>query len=240
MPKARKERKRRLPGDQPLPEHLFTLPEYDMAQGKFIYTAIDEVRDRMFPLLGKIPKVQVEHLQHTRVTVESGEVVESGPIIQEIPFAIDLKGAISGDQTTFIDSIASAAQQKGAGEMKSFEAYFARVTEAAGTSLNAKGKPLNRQTLLETMAIRDIEFDDNGYPGLPSEIRHLFHDPDQTCTCFTDGRFEEYYLHASPRVKAWLAQLPPPCSEELRAFETLMEKKRSEFNDRKRHRQLSR
>lgn len=224
---------------QPVPKHLFALPEYDLAQGKFIYLAIDEIRDRMFPLLGKIQKVKVEHIQHTRVTVESGEVVESAPIIQQIPFTIDLKGAISGEANSLLESIAAAAEAKGNGEMQTFEQHVARVSSAAKTTLNAKGRPLDRQTLLETMELQDIEFDDDGYPGLPPELRHLFHSEAQPCTCFTDGRFQQYYLHASLRAKARLAQLPPPSSEELQAFEALMERKKREFNDRKRHRQLS-
>jgi hypothetical protein len=240
MPKRRKEPNSRPSRNQPSPAHLFALREYDLAQGKFVYTAIDEVRDRMFPLLGKIQRVEVEHLQHTRVTVESGEVVESAPIIQQIPFNIDLKGAVVGDSSSLMESIATAAHQKGEGEMRSFENYVGRITAAAGTSLDAKGKPLNRQTLLESLEIREIEFDEEGYPGLPAEIRHLFHDPSAVCTCFTDGRFEQYYLHASPQRKAQIAQLPPPSREELGAFEQLMEKKRREFNDRKRHRQLPR
>lgn len=228
------------PGDQSLPEHLFALSEYDLAQAKFVYVAIDEVRDRLFPLLGKIQRVQVESLHHTRVTVASGEIVESAPIRQEIAFPIDLKGAVAGDPSTLMDSIAGAAEEKGTGEMRSLEDYVSRVTGAAGTSLDAKGKPLDRQRLLESMEIRDIEFDEEGYPGLPAEVRHLFHDPSQPCTCFTDGRFEEYYLHASPRMKAYIAQLPPPSGEELTAFEELMDRKKREFNDRKRHRQLPR
>jgi hypothetical protein len=68
MPSISTDLEKHSPSDQPSPEHLFSLPEYDFAQGKFIYVAIDEVRDRMFPLIGKIPKVKVDHLQHTRVT----------------------------------------------------------------------------------------------------------------------------------------------------------------------------
>lgn len=240
MPKSEPKREDPPASDQPLPQHLFALPEYHLAQGKFVYVAIDEVRDRMFPVLGKIQKVRVEHLQHTRVTVASGEVVESAPIIQQIPFNIDLTGAIAGDSRTLMDSIGSAALEKGAGEMTSIEDYVARVTTAAGTSLNAKGRPLDRDTLLESMAIRDIEFDEDGYPGLSPEERHLFHDTSQTCTCFTDGRFPEYYLHTTPRMKAYLARLPPPSPAELNAFVALMEKKKREFDHRKRHRQLPR
>jgi hypothetical protein len=134
MPKRDPDREVPSSSNQSLPQHLFALPEYDLAQAKFVYEAIDEVRDRMFPVLGKIPKVKVEHLQHTRVTVASGEVVESEPIIQRIPFNLDLKGAISGDSSTLMDRIGSAAFEKGTGEMRSFEAYFAKITEAAGTS----------------------------------------------------------------------------------------------------------
>jgi len=223
-----------------MPERLFALTEYDLAQAKFVYEAMDEVRDRMFPVIAKIPKVEVEHLQHTRVTVASGEVVESAPIKQQIPFNIDLTGAITGDSTSLMDSIGFAALEKGTGEMKTFEAYVARVTEAVGTSLNAKGRPLDRSVILESLEIREIEFDDDGYPGLPPEVRHLFHHPSQVCTCFTDGRFPQYYLHTTPRMKAYIAQMPPPSEAELSAFIVLMEKKKREFNDRKRHRRLPR
>jgi hypothetical protein len=223
-----------------LPEHLFSLHEYHLTLGKFVYNAIDEVRDRMFPLLGQIQKVYVESLQHTRVTVASGEIVESAPIEYQLLFSIDLKGAVAGDQNSLIDSIGAAAEQKGRIEMRSLDEYMGRVTDAAGTSVNAGGMPMDRQVLLRSMETYDIDFDEEGYPGIPTEVRHLFHDPSQPCTCFTEDRSQGCVLHTSQRMKDYLARLPPPSCEELQAFEELMDRKRHEFNDRKRHRQLPR
>jgi hypothetical protein len=221
-----------------LPQQLFALHEYNLALGKFVHTAIDGVRDRIFPLLGQIRTTYVESLHHIRVTVPSGEIVESAPIEYQLSFSIDLKGAVAGDAGSLIDSIGAAAEQKGSLEMRSLEAYMVRVTDAAGTSVDAEGRPLDRQMFLRTMETYDIDFDEEGCPGLPPEVRHLFHAPYEHCTCFTDDRSQGLVLHTSQRMKDYLARLPPPSGEELRAFEELMDRKRREFNDRKRHRQL--
>lgn len=219
--------------------HLFSLREYAWALSNFIDDAITELKNRQFPLLGKIETVYVESLPHTRSTMPSGEIVESQPLEYRLEFPIELRDSIAGDSSSLIDTIAGAAEQKGHIEMQSMLEYAGRITHAAGTSTDAKGQSISRNLILEMMEKPEVEFGEDGYPIIPSEVRHLFHRPSQTCTCFTDSTSEHMALVMSSENREKLMRLPPPTEEELEAFEDLMSRKRKQWNDSKRHRQLS-
>jgi hypothetical protein len=222
-----------------LASHLFSLREYAWALSNFIDDAITELKNRQFPLLGKIETVYVESLPHTRSTMPSGEIVESQPLEYRLEFPIELRDSIAGDSSSLIDTIAGAAEQKGHIEMQSMLEYAGRITHAAGTSTDAKGQSISRNLILEMMEKPEVEFGEDGYPIIPSEVRHLFHRPSQTCTCFTDSTSEHMALVMSSENREKLMRLPPPTEEELEAFEDLMSRKRKQWNDSKRHRQLS-
>jgi hypothetical protein len=218
---------------------LFILPEYHGAITQFVNTAISEVKNRLYPLLGNIETVYVESIPNTRSTMPSGEVVDSQPIGYRLEFPIELNDAIAGDSNSLLASIAGAAEQKGQLEMQSILEYVGRVTEGAGTSVDAKGKPVSRELILEVLSKQEINVDDDGYPEIASEVRHLFHSPSQECTCFTDDRSGGVVLVTSQNIREQLRHLPPPTEEELKAFEALIERKRKEQDDRRRYRQLS-
>jgi hypothetical protein len=222
-----------------LASHLFSIHEYALALSHFINNAITELKNRQFPLLGKIETVYVESIPHTRSTMPSGEIVDSQPLEYRLEFPIELRDSIAGDSSSLIDSIAGAAEQKGQIEMQSMLEYAERITHAAGTSTNAKGQSISRQLILEMMEKPVLEFGEDGYPIIPSDVRHLFHSPSQTCTCFTDSRSEHMALVMSGENREKLIRLPPPTEEEIRAFEDLMSRKRKQWNDSRRNRQLS-
>lgn len=219
--------------------HLFSLPEYNLALAQFIDTSITELKNLQFPLLGKIETVYVDAMPNTRSTMPSGEVVDSQPMEYRVEFPIELKDSIAGDPGSLIASIAGAAEQKGHIEMRGLLEYVSRITDAAGTSTSAKGRPLSRDLILEMVEKIVIEFDKDDHPKLPSEVRHLFHQPSQTCTCFTDGRSGDVALVMSGEMREKLMRLPPPTAEEMGAFEELISTKRKQWNDRRRHRNIS-
>jgi len=222
-----------------LASHLFSIHEYASALSHFIDNAITELKNHQFPLLGKIETVYVESIPHTRSTMPSGEIVESQPLEYRLEFPIELRDSIAGDSSSLIDSIAGAAEQKGHIEMQSMLEYAGRITHAAGTTTDAKGQSISRHLILQMMEKPELEFDKDGYPIIPSEVRHLFHRSSQTCICFTDSRSEHMALVMSGENREKLMQLPPPTDEEMEAFEDLMSRKRKQWNDSRRHRQLS-
>lgn len=217
---------------------LFALPEYDSAMARFISTAINELTKCRNPLLGKIETVYVESVPHTRSTMLSGEIVDSAPIAYRLEFSVELKDAIAGNSDSLIVSIDGASEQKERVEMRNLLSYGAQVMDAAGTSLDAKGQPVSRRFLLELMEKGDIDFSNDGSPQIAAEMRHLFHQPSQECTCFTDGRSEDVVMVTSKNISEQLIRLPPPSEDEIAAFEDLIERKRKEHDDRRRFRQL--
>jgi hypothetical protein len=222
-----------------LASHLFSLREYAWALSNFVDDAITELKNRQFPLLGKIETVYVESLPRTRSTLPSGEIVESQPLEYRLEFPIELRDSINGDSSSLVASIAGAAEQKGHIETQSMLEYAGRITHAAGTSTDAKGRSISRHLILEMMEKPELEFGEDGYPIIPSEVRHLFHRPSQTCACFTDSRSEHMALVMSGENREKLMRLPPLTEEEIGAFEDLMSRKRKQWNDSRRHRQLS-
>jgi hypothetical protein len=177
-----------------LAQRLFDLPEYGWAMAAFVEHAVRALRDRKNPLLAKIPVTYVEHVQVTRVTMPSGEVVESQPADNASPFFIDLKSAISGNPDSLLTSIDEAAEHRAAAEWEFLLSYSSRVTDAAGTSFNTQGRPMDCGAVLGALESLEVEFDEDGHPILPAEVRHLFHRPSQACTCFTDGRSDHFVV----------------------------------------------
>ena len=221
---------------------LFDLHEYGWAMAQFVNTAMHELRNRKNPILAKIKTVYVESITTTRSTMPSGEVVESQPVDGSVPFFIDLKGTIAGDPDSLLGSIDEAAEQRARIEWESLQAYTGRVTEAAGTSHHAQGQPLNCRVILDMLEKQYIEFDEDSYPIIAAEVRHLFHQPSQECTCFTDGRSRDVIVTTSDPtrdMRELFSRIPPPTNVELKEFEELIGRKREEWNDSRRYRRLS-
>jgi hypothetical protein len=193
---------------------LFDLSEYDSAFGRFVYQAINELMIRKNPVLSRIKAVPSSNIPVSRNTMPSGEVVENKPIEMVMPFPVDFNDAVRGDLSTITASIDAAAEAGLGTLMPQFYGYFGRLCEAAGTATHANGEKLSHSLMLKSFENVDIEFDEKGQPEMPT-------------------------LVTSPAAFDAIRALPPPTQEEKDAWDAMIERKRKEFNDRRRHRQLS-
>jgi len=146
--------------------------------------------------------------------MESGEVVENQPIILKMPFTFDLKQIIQGDLESVAIAVDSAAEEGLKVLMPQIFEYHGRLSQAAGTATDAGGEKLSHRLILQSLDKMDISFDAAGNPEMPTMVM-------------------------SPDMAVQLGRLPPPTEQEVNAFNELIERKRREFNDRKRHRKLS-
>ena len=149
----------------------------------------------------------------------SGEVVENAPIEMQLPFPVNFADAIAGRLEPIAVSIDEAAE---AG-VKTLTArlldFSGRLSEAAGTATSADGEPISHRLIVKSLQNVDLDFDDEGNLDMSSMMIHW------------GGQVIEF--------DDFIRSLPPQNEEETRAWNELVDRKRKEFNDRRRRRQLS-
>jgi len=166
------------------------------------------------PILGQMRSIRLPNVPAFRSTLSSGAVVENKPFLVQSPFSLSVSDAISGSMDNLLLAIDEAADDGLRKIMPQFFELVGRLSDAAGNSIDAKGRPVSHELLLEMLEKMDIEFEDDGKPNMPT-------------------------LVVNPEMADALRKLPPPTAEQEKKHRDLMERKRQEYNDRKRHRKLS-
>src|SRR5215218_5911797 len=92
------------------PSHLFSLPVYHQATERFMIAAVRALMRSKDPVLGRIRNRAVEHVLSSQLTLPSGEVVESHPIVNRMEFAVDMAGAIQSDPSSLAVSLDEASE----------------------------------------------------------------------------------------------------------------------------------
>jgi len=197
-----------------LSTQLFELPEYHRAFSRFLNKAIHELMRRKNPVLGMIKSIPSARVSTVRNTMPSGEVVENKPMMVKMPFMVQFQDAIKGDSGSLLESIDIAAEEGLKVIMPQFYEYLGRLCQAAGTSTDAKGEKVSPELIRKSLENVEIDFDEHDMPIMPTMVLH-------------------------PDMLKQLSELPPPTEEEIKAFNDLIERKKREFNDRRRHRKLS-
>ena len=169
---------------------------------------------RKDPVLGSVKSVISEQIPIVQNTMPSGEVVEGKPLRTELTFALEMDDIVSGD----FDKLAAALDAAADNGLKQFmPKFFERIgelTSAVGNTVDARGQPLTFELLLQGFERTQIDFDDQGNPILPK-------------------------LVLGPELYAAFQKLPPPTQEQQKLWDEMIQRKRREFNDSRRHRKLS-
>lgn len=193
---------------------LFDLPEYDGAFTVFVYRAVNELMKEKDPFLGALKTVQMPQVPTIRNTLASGEVVENKPIMSASPFEVDLREAVEGHFDGLLSSIDEVAEETLKQIMPVIFEYIGRLTQAAGTSYDAKGQPLSHDIMLDAFETMEIEFDREGKPEMPTWV-------------------------VNPEMAKAIRALPPATRAQEQRFKDIVSKKRQEYDARQRHRKLS-
>ena len=194
--------------------YLFSLHEYE---GSFTQLAGKTVRELMAkkdPILGSVKSVLSEQIPIVQNTMPSGEVVEGKPMRTELRFALEIDDIVAGD----LDKLAAALDATATDGLKQvMPKFFERIgelTNAVGNTVDARGQPLTFELLLQGFERVQVDFDEEGNPILPK-------------------------LVVGPEMYAAFQKLPPPTEEQQKLWDEMIERKRREFNDNRRHRKLS-
>jgi len=191
----------------------FSLPEYARAQLKFIYEGVPrlmECKDEVWASLRRARRAEAVPI--TQNTMPGGGVVQNEPVVSKTEFVFRYEDIRLCDTSALATQMDSAADQQLAVVMPHFFEVIKRASDAAGTAIDAGGKPFDFEMWLEMLGKVDFDFDDQGNPDLPTLIMH----PDQ----------------------AKRLQAVPPTVQQQKAFADLIERKRSEYHARQRHRKL--
>jgi hypothetical protein len=155
----------------------------------------------------------VERIPTTQNTMPSGEVVENKPLMIESRILIKWDDIRSCNLDALAEQVDAMADERLSIVMPHFFSVFEKTCVAAGTATDAGGKPFSFEVYLAGLEKIDLQFDRDGQPILPTLVVH-------------------------PTMAKHLASLPPPTEEQQRAYSDLIERKRREFNARRRYRKL--
>jgi hypothetical protein len=208
--------KHRATSDHPaVGEQLFDLSEYQDAERRLISDLMRALPRFKSPLLGAIRHEEGEYVGTNRTTLPEGGIVESPPFGVQAELSLSVPGAIEGDAAGFFEAIDQAADQMTAGIMKGVLDGLDRTLEAAGQTVDASGRPLSWDVVLDVFEKMDWDFDEAGQPKPKT-------------------------LFAGPAAAAKFEALPPPTPEQEARYLELMERKRREDLARRGTRKLSR
>ena len=194
---------------------LFALPEYAEAEARFVYRAIDELAKQKDAVYSQIPKVPRPYVGTTQVAVGGDAVVEFPPFSSEATLSIPAQDIIDGRADSLIQSLEQASDELLRTVMSRFYEYLSRLTHATGNVVDTKGKSLFA-AFYEMLEKVELAFNDD---GSVAGNYQLIVSPD-------------VYERLAREEKTWTA-------EQRRALDALMNRKRKEFNDRRRRRRLS-
>lgn len=166
------------------------------------------------PLLRQIPSERVDHLPPSRNSFEDGKVVDNLPFQMEASFTASITDCISNDMDAVASMIDEAAEQGVRIVVPQILGYVSRLSQAAGSATDAGGRQLSHDLITESLEAIDVDFDEEGNPDLPT-------------------------LVAGPAVIEALSKLPPPTEDQTARYREMINRKREEFNARRRHRNLS-
>jgi hypothetical protein len=193
---------------------LFQLSEYDQAGRTFIFRTVQELVTQNDEFLKLIGWRTVEIVPSHQVTAPSGAPVIMTPIDISSDFQASISELVAGDFDGLFTSLAEAARESAGIVSSNFLEYLGQVSDAFGQTVNAGGRPLSHDLLLDLLEKIDMTFDEM---GRPSKVA---------------------WVMSRENIEK-LKQLPPPTEDQLVRFDRIMDQKREDFNARKSGQRLS-
>jgi hypothetical protein len=193
---------------------IFNLIEYAVAERRFIGGTLDALARARDPLLARIPIERTTRVPRTQITTDSGEVVEQEPVQIRTKLTQSPQDIINGELDDLLVSLNGAAEEYSEQVGKHFYEQLSRITEATGNVVAAAGRPFF-DSVYEMYEKIDLQFDE-------------------------EGRITQE-LHLNPAdVETWQKRWAELTPEQHAKLEALVERKRQEFNARRRNRRLPR
>jgi hypothetical protein len=199
----------------------FGLPEYEWAFFRFVKISVDALISVKNPVLSKIKAVPAPAIHISRNTTREGEMIENDPMLMSLEIAIDFKDVLAGRLTAVAETINNAAEEGLRTLLPKVSEHMTRLIDAFGAGVDMKGAPFDHVAVRRMVEASEIEFDEQGAPDFEPWI------------------FTWNGLQRAATFTEMYNQFPPRTPEETQAWDELIQRKRSEFNDKRRRRRLS-
>jgi len=193
---------------------LFDMPEYDFEQTKFVHTGVHKLmraKDELFA------SIQIEEegdaIPISQNSFESGLVVKNEPVMMESAFIISFEDVRTSSLDLLLTQMDQAADEGLKVIMGFMFETMRKTSDAAGTAMDANGEPFSHELFLRMLDRVEIAFDSEGNPRMPTIVVH-------------------------PDTMKNIRELPTETSEQIKARELIIERKRQEHYARKRSRKL--
>jgi hypothetical protein len=188
------------------------IPDYEAAARRLFYDAVHAFMRAQDPVLDKLRTERVGHLPEASAGLDIAVGAHSGPI------KVELRAFLSADATFTVDTDAwvAAAYETATSAldqlMPQFYAGLDRILERTGQVTSNRGEPFSWDGVIDGLEKMELNFDENGQPsGL---------------TMVAGPEFVEEM------------QSTPMTPEQDRRWREVIERKREEFNARRRRRTL--
>ena len=192
----------------------FSSPEYTYAVVKFVHEGVGRLMEAKDEVWAMIPKAEPsETVPITQNTLPSGDLVQNNPVEMEVQFIFTYEDIRLCNVDELAVQMDSAADKNLSVVMPHFFDILSRASQAAGTNTECGGKPFSFEVYLASLEKLEIQFDENGNPEWPKLI-------------------------VGPEMGEYIGKLPPPTLEQQKQLGDLIERKRREFNARRRNRNL--
>lgn len=191
---------------------LFSLPEYADAASASVHRAIHDLTRARSPLLSRIRSEPAESIPVSRLSDRQGNELELEAVPVRIEFAVDIEPLTRGDFGPLLDALDSAAEQQEAAVSKHLFASMSEITDLTGNKVDAGGKPISWDLIIDALEKMEIPFDEDGKMSLS--------------------------IVMNPRDAARLEQIGPPTPAQQARHDAVLERKRAEWLAKKRQRRL--
>jgi hypothetical protein len=187
-------------------------PGYDDAVAEFVNAVVTNVIEQD-SVLGEIP-TQTRAYPRSKIGVDESDPANSASFRIEQEVALDRAAIRNGSVAEFTSTLHHAAEryrdQLGAHLFEKMR----EMTEAGGTTIDAGGRPLSPDLILDALENYDFEFKDDGTPVMPQLVMNP----------------------ATAEILSRLELTP----EHVERLENILRRKKAEHDAHKRHRRLSR
>jgi hypothetical protein len=193
------------------PHFLFSLPEYEAAFGELFGEALEDLCPQKSPVLRElVTAAPGERVRTQRITTPSGEAISIEPIQTALPYRFTVDDVTRFDLDALARECDAAAEVLTDAKLDHLLNATGRIAEGLGQTGSAGGQQFGWPVLLPALELIEIEFSDDGEPILPRMV--------------------------AERDKRHFVEYPPVADEDRPAFDRLIERKRAEFNARRRSR----
>jgi hypothetical protein len=190
---------------------LFRLDEYNDAARRQVYGWIQTRALELAPSLKLFPRIEVEHVRTSRVTLPDGRIERIEPVAREDSGQIDIREVVDGRFEQLRESFGAAASESARAQVAYWEGQVDRGL-TPGTMVKVR-RPVTWDSIMDALEGLAIGFDEAGEPT-----------------------YGEILGQGAARTREGL---PPRDAKQERRWQALMDRKRQEWRARQRNRRMA-